>query len=72
MLRPFFLYRRPLLGELRQAAYQTAGEMIGAALIEGELLLPGMIAVVQTFGDDLSWHPHVHVLVTRFADQVRE
>jgi hypothetical protein len=24
-----------------------------------------MIAVVQTFGDDLGWHPHVHALVTR-------
>jgi hypothetical protein len=24
-----------------------------------------MIAVVQTFGDDLTWHPHVHALVTR-------
>jgi hypothetical protein len=44
-----------LLGQLRQVAYQTAGE----------LLMPGMIAVVQTFGDDLSWHPHVHALVTR-------
>jgi hypothetical protein len=24
-----------------------------------------MIAVVQTFGDDLNWYPHVHALVTR-------
>src|SRR5664280_145346 len=28
-------------------------------------ITPGMIAVVQTFGDDLSWHPHVHALVSR-------
>ncbi len=26
---------------------------------------PGMIAVVQTFGDALTWNPHVHALVTR-------
>jgi len=39
--------------------------MISAASLDGEPLLPGMIAVVQTFGDDLSWHPHVHALVTR-------
>jgi len=26
--------------------------------------MPGMIAVVQTFGDDLTWHAHVHALVT--------
>jgi hypothetical protein len=36
-----------------------------AAAPGGETLLPGMIAVVQTFGDDLTWHPHVHALVTR-------
>jgi hypothetical protein len=28
-------------------------------------LKPGMVAVVQTFGDALSWNPHVHALVTR-------
>ena len=26
---------------------------------------PGMVAVVQTFGDQLNIHPHVHALVTR-------
>ena len=26
---------------------------------------PGMVAVVQTFGDQLNLHPHVHALVTR-------
>ena len=26
---------------------------------------PGMVAVVQTFGDQLNLHPHVHTLVTR-------
>jgi len=39
--------------------------MISAALPPEEALIPGMIAVVQTFGDDLGWHPHVHALVTR-------
>ena len=65
MLRPYFLYHRPLLGRLCRAAYETARAMIGAASRDGEHLLPGMIAVVQTFGDDLNWHPHVHALVTR-------
>ena len=65
MLRPYFLYHRPLLGRLCRAAYETAREMIGAALPAEAALTPGMIAVVQTFGDDLSWHPHVHALVTR-------
>ena len=65
VLRPYFLYHRPLLSRLCRAAYETAREMIGAALPAQDALTPGMIAVVQTFGDDLSWHPHVHALVTR-------
>jgi hypothetical protein len=52
-----WLYHRRLLGRLCQAAYQTARDMISAALPAEEALIPGMIAVVQTFGDELSWHP---------------
>jgi len=26
---------------------------------------PGMVAVVQTHGDMLGWHPHVHAIATR-------
>jgi hypothetical protein len=65
MLRPYFLYHRPLLGRLCRAAYETAREMIAVASPTGEDISPGMVAVVQTFGDDLSWHPYVHALVTR-------
>jgi hypothetical protein len=65
MLRPYFLYHRRLLGRLCRAAYQTAREMIDAASSSGDAITPGMIAVVQTFGDDLNWNPHVHALVTR-------
>ena len=65
MRRPYFLYHRPLLGRLCQAAYQTARDMISAALPAEEALISGMIAVVQAFGDELSWHPHVQAIVTR-------
>ena len=65
ILRPYFLYHRRLLGRLCRAAYETARAMIGAASPGGDRLVPGMIAVVQTFGDELNWHPHVHALVTR-------
>ena len=65
MLRPYFLFHRPLLGRLCRAAYETAREMIGAASPGGGDITPGMVAVVQTFGDDLGWNPHVHALVTR-------
>jgi len=27
-------------------------------------LMPGVVAVIQTFGDRINFHPHVHVLVT--------
>ena len=67
MLRPYFLFHRPLLGRLCQAAYHTAREMISAAAPDEETLAPGMIAVMQSFGDDLGWNPHVHALVTRGA-----
>jgi len=40
MLRPYFLYHRPLLGRLCRAAYDTAREMIGAASLDGELPVP--------------------------------
>ena len=60
-----WLYHRPLLGRLCQAAYQTAHDIIRVASPGDEGLTPGMIVVVQTFGDDLGWHPHVHALVTR-------
>jgi hypothetical protein len=39
--------------------------MIAAASPAGGEIRPGMIAVVQTAGCDLGWHPHVHPLVTR-------
>lgn len=40
MLRPYFLFHRPLLGRFCQAAYQTAREMIAAALPADEAMVP--------------------------------
>ena len=36
-----------------------------AAAVEEPDLRPGMVAVIQTFGDRVNPHPHVHALVTR-------
>lgn len=58
MLRPYFLRHRELLGGLCRAAWQTVREMIAAAA--GEDIRPGMVAVVQTFGSKINFHPHVH------------
>jgi len=32
--------------------------------VSGQELMPGIVAVIQTFGDRINFHPHIHVLVT--------
>ena len=65
MLRVYFLHHRELLGELSRAAAETVKELLAAAAGEEEGLRPGIVSVVQTFGDRANFHPHVHALVTR-------
>ena len=36
-------------------------------LLDRDDVVPGMIAAIQTFGELLHWHRHVHTLVTRGA-----
>jgi hypothetical protein len=64
MLRVYFLHHRELLGALSLAAYQTVKELMVAAAGE-KGFRPGMVSVVQTFGDRASFHPHVRALATR-------
>jgi hypothetical protein len=65
MLRVYFLHHRELLGELSRAAAETVKELLAEAAGEEEGFRPGVVAVVQTFGDRANFHPHVHALVTR-------
>ncbi len=65
MLRPYFMHHRELLGPLCTAAWQTVVELMAVAVDDEKNFRPGMVAVVQTFGDQLNIHPHVHALVTR-------
>ena len=65
MLRVYFLHHRDLLGELSRAAAETAKELLAAAAGEEKGFRPGVVSVVQTFGDRANFHPHVHALVTR-------
>jgi len=32
--------------------------------VSGQELMPGIVAVIQTFGDRINFHPHLHILVT--------
>jgi hypothetical protein len=65
LLRPYFMHHRELLGPLCWAAWETVRDLMAEAVCEKQGFGPGMVAVVQTFGDQLNLHPHVHALVTR-------
>ena len=62
MLRIFFKYKRGLLGELCRLAVNTLTIYFRA--ITEEDLTPGIIASIQTFGQKINFHPHLHFLVT--------
>jgi len=62
MLRLFFKYNRKLLGELCRSALRSLHRYFEA--VTGSELRPGVIAAIQTFGDRINFHPHLHVLVT--------
>jgi hypothetical protein len=46
------------------AAYETVKELMAAA-VEEKGFRPGMVSVVQTFGEGAKFHPHVHALCSR-------
>jgi hypothetical protein len=62
MLRPFFKYNRRLLGDLCRLALRSLTGYFAA--LAGSELRPGVIAAIQTFGDRINAHPHLHFLVT--------
>jgi hypothetical protein len=62
-LRIFFRFDRRLLGELPRLAGQTVLEVYRAVLHRADVV-PGMIASIQTFGQILHFHPHLHALIT--------
>jgi len=62
MLRIFFKYKRRLLGELCRCALRSLTRYFE---IEAESdVMPGVIVAIQTFGDRINLHPHLHFLVT--------
>src|SRR5713226_81576 len=63
MLRPHFRFDRKLLGKLSQRAYQCLKEFFCKTLNKKEGAL-GVVMSIQTFGDLINFHPHLHCLVT--------
>jgi len=61
-LRIFFRYHRALLGQLPALAWQSILQTYRALL--GHAATPGAILAIQTFGQLIHYHPHIHALVT--------
>jgi hypothetical protein len=61
-LRVYFRYDRSLLGKLCRAAYDTVCDVYGLE-IDGDCGVPAMVGAVQTFGDLIHWHSHIHAIV---------
>ena len=59
LLRPIFSRRRGLLGELCHIVERLLIEGYSGAGVKGR---PGLILFVQTFGDLMTFNPHIHVL----------
>lgn len=60
-LRGIIFRDRSLIKVMMDCAAKTALEVLQAC---GSKAVPGILAVVHTFGRDLKFHPHVHVLMT--------
>ena len=54
---------RSLLGKLSAAAWTCVRDEV-RRLLGRDDVLPGMAAAIQTHGELLHWHPHLHALVT--------
>jgi hypothetical protein len=62
-LRIDFRFDRRLLGDLCQAAARTVTTVYGAVSGRPDAV-PGMVGAIQTFGQLIHWHPHIHALVS--------
>jgi len=61
-LRVFFKFDRRLLGDLCRCALRSLSRYF--EVVTGSALTPGVIAAIQTFGDRINLHVHLHFLVT--------
>src|SRR5437867_6600970 len=63
MLRVYFRTDRRLLGKLSQCAYASIKAFFQAAVKKPQAV-PGVIVAIQTFGDLVNFHPHLHAIVS--------
>jgi len=62
MLRIFFKYKRPLLSSLCLCSKEALVKYFKATTRTE--IAPGIIAVIQSFGSRMNFHPHLHFMVT--------
>ncbi len=61
ILRIYFLFNRNLLKELSRISWEVIGDYYISTCIKDDGK-PAAVAVIQTFGDYLSFNPHMHIL----------
>jgi hypothetical protein len=64
LLRAVFKYHRRLLGILCKSAWQALREMFQQVASDPSAL-PGVVISVQSYGDWLNIHPHIHAIASR-------
>jgi hypothetical protein len=64
LLRPIFKYHPKDLGLLCQSAWQALKQMFEEVATDPSAL-PGVVLSVQSYGDRLNLHPHVHAIASR-------
>jgi len=64
LLRPIFKYHPKDLGLLCQSAWQALKQMFHQVARDPSAL-PGVVLSVQSYGDRLNLHPHVHAIAGR-------
>ena len=69
ILRRYFLYDRKLLSDLSRCGWESLKAFFQETLpVEDPVLggeedtVPGAVIAIQSFGDFLQFHPHLHVL----------
>ena len=63
ILRRCFLYDRKRLTDLSRCGWESLKAYFTSCRKNNDAL-PGAVIVIQTFGDLLGYHPHLHVLIS--------
>jgi len=63
ILRRYFLYDGRLLSELSRCGWEAL-KALNTTGVRDPKAVPGAVVAIQTFGDLLGFHPHLHILVS--------